>query len=54
MDGWKKYVEDPDSMEQENGYIDLPTGPGLGVEIDEDEVRELDSENLDLSRPIYE
>jgi galactonate dehydratase len=53
-EGWERYVEDPAPLEHENGYVPLPEGPGLGVEIDEDAVRERHGENLDYSRPIYE
>ena len=31
-------------LDQKDGYIDVPTGPGLGVEIDEHAVRQLSSE----------
>jgi galactonate dehydratase len=51
---WERYVEDPTPLRHEGGYLELPTGPGLGVEIDEETVRELDGENLDYSRPVYE
>ena len=37
----KTYVKEPEkTWAVKDGYIDLPTGPGLGVEIDEEKVRE--------------
>jgi galactonate dehydratase len=53
-DGWERYVEDPAPLEHENGFVELPTDPGLGIEVDEDVVRELDGQDLDYSRPVYE
>jgi len=34
------YLADPGVFEYQDGYVDLPDGPGLGVEIDEAVVRE--------------
>lgn len=33
------YLEDPSVFEYEDGYVDIPDGPGLGVTIDESKVR---------------
>jgi galactonate dehydratase len=38
------YTHNPEVWNVKDGYIDLPTGPGLGIEIDEEEVRRV-SEN---------
>lgn len=35
------YVKNPEVWDIKNGYIDLLTGPGLGIEIDEEKVRRL-------------
>ncbi|KAF6827499.1 mandelate racemase muconate lactonizing enzyme family protein [Colletotrichum plurivorum] len=35
------YTKNPEVWKVTDGYIDLLTGPGLGIEIDEDQVREL-------------
>lgn len=35
------YVKDQDSFKVTDGYVKLSDGPGLGIEIDEDKVREL-------------
>lgn len=39
--GITSYVKNPEVWSVKNGYIDLLTGPGLGIEIDEDQVRNL-------------
>ncbi|TYL35809.1 galactonate dehydratase, partial [Natronococcus pandeyae] len=33
------YLADPSVFEYRDGYVDIPDGPGLGIEIDEDYVR---------------
>ncbi|KAI0170593.1 mandelate racemase/muconate lactonizing enzyme domain-containing protein [Pestalotiopsis sp. NC0098] len=35
------YVKNPEVWKVTDGYINIPSGPGLGVEIDEDQVRSL-------------
>jgi galactonate dehydratase len=35
------YTKNPEVWNAKDGYIDLMTGPGLGIEIDEEEVRRL-------------
>jgi galactonate dehydratase len=39
--GITSYVKNPEVWSVKNGYIDLLTGPGLGIEINEDQVRKL-------------
>jgi galactonate dehydratase len=34
------YIKNPSIWNVTDGYIDLPTGNGLGIEVDEDQVRE--------------
>ena len=51
---WERYFTDPSPLRAEDGYIALPSEPGLGVEIDEEAVREDNGENLDYRRPVYE
>ncbi len=36
------FLKNPGVFEYKDGYVGLPAGPGLGIEIDEDKVRELD------------
>ena len=35
------YLVDPDVFNYHEGFVSLPAGPGLGIEINEDRVREL-------------
>ncbi|WP_459883948.1 galactonate dehydratase [Halostagnicola bangensis] len=47
------YLADSFICDFEDGYLDLPEGPGLGIEIDESAVREKARENLDWHNPIW-
>lgn len=38
------YLKDPSVFDIEEGYVKAPTGPGLGIEIDEDLVRKIAAE----------
>ncbi|MFC3476767.1 galactonate dehydratase [Halobacterium litoreum] len=45
------YLADPSVFEYEDGYVDLPEGPGLGIEVDEAAVR--DSDEPDWHNPVW-
>ncbi|MFC7197934.1 galactonate dehydratase [Halospeciosus flavus] len=47
------YLDDPSVFDYEAGYVDLPDGPGLGIEIDEDHVREMADEAVDWHNPVW-
>jgi len=47
------YLADPEVFDYENGYVDLPDGPGLGVELDEEAVREAAVEDPDWGESMY-
>ncbi|UPM43454.1 galactonate dehydratase [Halocatena salina] len=49
-----EYLSDPTLFEYEEGYIDLPTEPGLGIRIDEKTVRERAQEDVDWHNPVWE
>lgn len=49
-----EYLADPSLFEYEEGYIELPTGPGLGIQIDEETVRERAQEDVDWHNPVWE
>jgi galactonate dehydratase len=51
-DGAFRYVENPGMFDVSEGFIDVPEGPGLGVEIDEETVAEFDGRDLSFSRPL--
>jgi galactonate dehydratase len=46
------YVADPSVFEYEEGFVELPEGPGLGVEIDESVVRER-AGDVDWHAPVW-
>ncbi|MFC4549862.1 MULTISPECIES: galactonate dehydratase [Halorussus] len=46
------YLADPAVFEYEEGYVELPDGPGLGIEIDEDVVRERAGE-VNWHNPVW-
>jgi galactonate dehydratase len=45
------YLADPSVFEFEDGYVDVPDGPGLGVSVDEDALRA--AEEPDWHNPIW-
>ena len=47
------YLSDPSVLDVNDGYFDLLTGPGLGIEIDEDKVREAAKVGHDWKNPIW-
>lgn len=47
-----KYVKDPNVFQYSNGYVELLTAPGLGIEINEDSVREMAKEGHDWRNPV--
>jgi galactonate dehydratase len=46
------YLVDPAVFEYEDGFVDLPTDPGLGIEIDHDEVRAR-AGDVDWHNPVW-
>ncbi|KAK8050422.1 mandelate racemase/muconate lactonizing protein-like protein [Apiospora phragmitis] len=49
----KSYTKNPEIWNVDRGYIELPVGPGLGVEVDEDQVRSLSKEAKVWVTPIF-
>ncbi len=47
------YLADPDVFEYHEGYVDLPTDPGLGIEIDEKTVRKRAEQEVNWHNPIW-
>ena len=47
------YLSDPSVLDVKDGYFDLLTGPGLGIEIDEAKVREAAKVGHDWKNPIW-
>lgn len=47
------YLVDPSVFEYKNGYVDMLTGPGLGIEINEDYVRERAKVGHSWKNPVW-
>ena len=48
-----KYMKKPEVFQYKDGYVDLMTGPGLGIEIDEEYVKEMAREGHNWHNPIW-
>ncbi|MBP2249934.1 galactonate dehydratase [Halarchaeum solikamskense] len=47
------YLADPSVFEYDEGYVSIPDAPGLGVEINEEHVREQADEDVDWHNPVW-
>lgn len=47
------YVRDPSVLAYQDGYVNLPEGPGLGIEIDEELVRERSRAGHAWKNPVW-
>jgi galactonate dehydratase len=47
------YIVEKKVFEYKDGYVKIPTGPGLGIEIDEDHVRKLANVGHNWRNPIW-
>lgn len=47
------YLVDKDVFHYENGFVQIPRGPGLGIEIDEDVVRRLSQSGHNWKNPVW-
>ena len=47
------YLKDPAAFAYERGYVAVPVGPGLGIEIDEEKVREAAKVGHDWRNPVW-
>jgi galactonate dehydratase len=50
---WLEYLTDPGVFEFENGYIERLTGPGLGIDVDEEFVREKAKGRVSWYSPVW-
>lgn len=48
-----KHLEDPETFSFEDGYVERPTGPGLGIEVDEDYIREQAQTQVNWYNPVW-
>jgi len=49
----KDYLVNPAVFQYQGGYVDMPTAPGLGIEINEEAVREAARQGHDWKNPIW-
>ncbi|MBB5173838.1 galactonate dehydratase [Texcoconibacillus texcoconensis] len=47
------YVEDPSVFSYSDGHVELPKGPGLGVEIDEEKIRQAAEVGHNWKNPVW-
>lgn len=47
------YLTTPSVFNYDNGYVEIPDGPGLGVDIDEEYVRQQAEMNVDWHNPVW-
>lgn len=47
------YLEDPSVFSYEEGFVSIPTGPGLGIEINEQKVREVARIGHEWRSPVW-
>jgi galactonate dehydratase len=47
------YLKDQSVFQYKDGYVELMTGPGLGVEVDEEKVRAMEEPDLQWKNPLW-
>ena len=47
------FVKNKEIFQFESGYLPIPQGPGLGIEIDEEKVRKVSLEGLNWTNPRW-
>ena len=47
------YLADPDVFAYNDGYVDIPTEPGLGIKIDEDYVKAKADQDVNWHNPVW-
>ena len=48
-----RYLDDPGTFAFEDGYVERPTGDGLGIELDEEYLREQAGTNVNWNNPVW-
>jgi galactonate dehydratase len=47
------YLEDASVFNYDNGYVNIPSGPGLGIKINEEQVRKMAKEGHNWKNPLW-
>ena len=48
------YLKDDSMLQYENGYVNVPKGPGLGITVDEEAVRDAADKGHDWKNPVWQ
>jgi galactonate dehydratase len=48
-----EYIEDPTTFDFQDGYVSRPSGPGLGIDVDEAYVREQSQTDVNWCNPVW-
>lgn len=47
------YLKDPTVFQYDNGFVNIPEGPGLGIEVDEEKVKEASLNSHNWKNPVW-
>jgi galactonate dehydratase len=47
------YIENPEAFAFQDGYVTLPDGPGLGITVNEDAVRDAAKQGHHWTNPVW-
>jgi galactonate dehydratase len=47
------FVKNKEIFQYKDGFVDIPSKPGLGIEIDEELVKKVDLEGLHWTNPLW-
>ena len=47
------YLKDPTVFQYDNGFVNIPEGPGLGIEVDEEKVKEASLSSHNWKNPVW-
>lgn len=48
------YLKDKSVFDYENGFVNIPSGPGLGIEVDEEQVRRMAAVGHNWKNPLWQ
>ena len=48
------YLKDDSLLQYENGFVNVPKGPGLGITVDEEAVRDAADKGHDWKNPVWQ
>jgi len=51
--GVREYLSNPEVFDFEDGYVDIPDDPGLGIDPDEEQIEGMAAESVDWHSPVW-